>query len=92
MYLMSRHFVWLVPLSNLLLFFVVGMFLAVATKLWPRPAGWLSPRLSVRLPYAGFHGGGPSNLPVGLVGPGVGNRHARGPVARTAGAQVAAMG
>ena len=45
MYLMSRQFVWLVPLSNLLLFFVVGLFLAVATKLWPRPAGWLSPRL-----------------------------------------------
>jgi arylsulfatase A-like enzyme len=45
MYLMSRQFVWLVPLSNLLLFFVVGLFLAVATRLWPRPAGWLSPRL-----------------------------------------------
>ncbi len=45
MYLMSRQFVWLVPLSNLSLFFVVGVFLAVATKLWPRPAGWVSPRL-----------------------------------------------
>ena len=45
MYLMSRHFVWLVPLSNLLLFFVAGLILAVATKFWPRPAGWLSPRL-----------------------------------------------
>ena len=45
MYLMSRQFVWLVPLTNLLMFFVAGLFLAVATKLWPRPAGWLSPRL-----------------------------------------------
>ena len=45
MYLMSRQFVWLVPLSNLSLFFVVGLFLAVAAKIWPRPAGWLSPRL-----------------------------------------------
>jgi arylsulfatase A-like enzyme len=45
MYLMSRQFVWLVPLSNLLLFFVVGLFLAAATKMWPRWAGWLVPRL-----------------------------------------------
>ena len=37
MYLMSRHFVWLVPLSNLLLFSAVGLFLAVVTKLCPRP-------------------------------------------------------
>jgi len=44
MYLMSRQFVWLVPLSDLLLFFVAGLILAVATKLWPRPAAWVSPR------------------------------------------------
>ena len=45
MYQMSRQFVWAVPLSNLLLFSVTGLFLAVATKLWPRRAGWLSPRV-----------------------------------------------
>jgi arylsulfatase A-like enzyme len=45
MYLMSRQFVWLVPLSNLLLFSVAGLFLAVGTKLWPRVAGWIGPRL-----------------------------------------------
>ena len=45
MSLLSRQFVWLVPLSNLLLFFVAGLFLAAATKLWPRPAGWFNPRL-----------------------------------------------
>jgi arylsulfatase A-like enzyme len=45
MSLLSRQFVWLVPLSNLLLFFVAGLFLATATKLWPRPAGWFNPRL-----------------------------------------------
>ena len=39
LYLMTRHFVWLVPLSNLLLFLVGGVVLAAATKLWPRPAG-----------------------------------------------------
>ncbi len=45
LYLMSRHFVWLVPLANLLLFAVVGALLALATKLCPRPGGWISPRL-----------------------------------------------
>jgi arylsulfatase A-like enzyme len=44
-YQMSRHFVWVVPLSNLLLFLVGGLLLAAATKLLPRPGGWLSPRL-----------------------------------------------
>ena len=45
LYLTTRHFVWLVPLSNLLLFLTGGLLLAVATKLWPRAAGWLSPRI-----------------------------------------------
>jgi arylsulfatase A-like enzyme len=45
MYLMSRQFVWVVPLSNLLLFCVAGLFLAAAAKLGPRPAAWLAPRL-----------------------------------------------
>jgi arylsulfatase A-like enzyme len=45
LYLMSRHFVWLVPLANLVLFAVGGLLLAAATKLCPRPGGWLSPRL-----------------------------------------------
>ncbi|HEX3447117.1 MAG TPA: sulfatase-like hydrolase/transferase [Isosphaeraceae bacterium] len=45
LYLTTRHFVWLVPLSNLLLFLIGGMLLAAAAKLWPRLAGWLSPRL-----------------------------------------------
>ena len=45
LYLTSRHFVWLVPLSNLLLFFIGGLVLAAATKVWPRLGGWLSPRV-----------------------------------------------
>jgi arylsulfatase A-like enzyme len=45
LYLMSRHFVWLAPLSSLLLFLVMGLVLSVAVKLSPRPFGWLSPRL-----------------------------------------------
>ena len=30
---MSRHFVWMAPLSNLLLFAGIGVVLAMATKL-----------------------------------------------------------
>ena len=41
---MSRHFLWLAPLSNLMLFSAVGSFLALATKLWQRFGEWFSPR------------------------------------------------
>ena len=33
------------PLSNLLLFSGIGLFLALATKFWPRRGGWLFSRL-----------------------------------------------
>jgi arylsulfatase A-like enzyme len=45
MYSMSRHFIWVGPLSNLLLFTGIGLFLALATKVWPHRAGWLASRL-----------------------------------------------
>jgi arylsulfatase A-like enzyme len=44
-YAMNRHFIWMAPLSNLLLFSGMGLFLALATKFWPRRGGWLAPRL-----------------------------------------------
>jgi arylsulfatase A-like enzyme len=47
LYQVSRHFVWLSPLTYLLLFLGLGLFLAAATRLWPRRGGWLSPRLIV---------------------------------------------
>ena len=43
----SRHFVWAAPLTYLLLFLAMGLFLAVVTRLWPRRGGWLSRRLIV---------------------------------------------
>jgi arylsulfatase A-like enzyme len=49
LYMMSRHFVWLAPLSNLLLFLVLGLCFALVTGLWPRVGGWLCPRLIVFL-------------------------------------------
>ena len=45
LYLMSRHFVWLVPLADALLFFGLGLLLAGITKLRSRFGGWLSLRL-----------------------------------------------
>jgi arylsulfatase A-like enzyme len=47
LYMMTRHFVWLVPLINLVLFLGLGVLLVLATRLSPRRAGWLSPRLIV---------------------------------------------
>jgi arylsulfatase A-like enzyme len=45
LYLMSRHFVWLIPVTNLLIFLVVGM-LSSLVVLWWRPSGcWLALRL-----------------------------------------------
>jgi arylsulfatase A-like enzyme len=49
LYGMTRHFVWVVPLVDLSLFLGMGTCWAVATKLWPRRAGWLGPRLIVAL-------------------------------------------
>jgi arylsulfatase A-like enzyme len=45
LYMMSRHFVWLAPLANMLVFLGLGLFLAGITRFWPRPGGWLSTRL-----------------------------------------------
>jgi arylsulfatase A-like enzyme len=47
LYMMTRHFVWLVPLISLLLFVGFGVLLAWAVRRWPRRAGWWSPRLIV---------------------------------------------
>jgi arylsulfatase A-like enzyme len=47
--MMTRHFVWLVPLIDLLLFFGIGSVLAWAIRLWPRRAGWASTRIIVAL-------------------------------------------
>jgi arylsulfatase A-like enzyme len=42
--MMSQHFVWVVPVTNLLLFGVVGIGLVLATKLVPGLGGWFSVR------------------------------------------------
>jgi arylsulfatase A-like enzyme len=45
LYLMSRHFVWLTPLANLVVFVGLGLCLSAITTLWPRLGSWLSHRL-----------------------------------------------
>jgi arylsulfatase A-like enzyme len=47
LYLMTRHFVWLVPLIDLALFLAAGVLLALAVRRWPRRAGWLVPRMII---------------------------------------------
>jgi hypothetical protein len=44
LYLMTRHFVWLTPVLNLLVFVCLGLCLAGLTTLWPRFGAWLSLR------------------------------------------------
>jgi arylsulfatase A-like enzyme len=45
LYMISRHYVWLAPVTDLILFSGVGLPFALATRFWPRPAGWLSLRV-----------------------------------------------
>ena len=45
LFLMTRHFYWLSPLANLLVFLVLGMALVAITKVWPRLGAWLYPRI-----------------------------------------------
>ena len=40
-YWMSRHFVWLIPLTNLLIVLGLGLVLALVVLVWPRGGGWL---------------------------------------------------
>jgi arylsulfatase A-like enzyme len=45
LYRMSRHFVWLIPLTNLSVFLVLGLFGGLIVLAWPRRGRWLFSRL-----------------------------------------------
>ncbi len=45
LYEMSRHFVWLIPLTNLCLFLALGVTLKLLARARPRRVDWLAPRL-----------------------------------------------
>ncbi len=44
LYGMSRHFVWLIPVTNLCVFLAFGLLAGVAIVVWPRPWRWLALR------------------------------------------------
>ena len=48
LYRMSRHFVWLIPLSNLCVFLALGLLGCGVILVWPRRGRWLFTRGLVR--------------------------------------------
>ncbi len=47
--LMTRHFLWLTPLSSLIVFIPLGLLLAVLIRISPKRLGWVAPRIVVLL-------------------------------------------
>jgi arylsulfatase A-like enzyme len=45
LYGMSRHFVWVIPMTNLGLFLGLGVVLCLVASVWPRRGSWLAARL-----------------------------------------------
>jgi arylsulfatase A-like enzyme len=43
--MLSRHFVWAGPLSNLVFLLVIGAIGALGVRIWPRALGWFGPRV-----------------------------------------------
>ncbi len=48
LYLVTRHFVWVVPILDAAIFAVLGLACAAAARIWPRSA-WASTRLLIAL-------------------------------------------
>jgi arylsulfatase A-like enzyme len=44
LYGLSRHFVWLIPVTNLCVFLALGAFGCIASLVWPRRGRWLFAR------------------------------------------------
>src|SRR5262249_30757576 len=51
LYWMSRHFLWLVPLANLLIFLSLGVVIGLAIPWGGRRGRWLAPRLLCALAW-----------------------------------------
>jgi arylsulfatase A-like enzyme len=45
LYWRSRHFIWLVPLTNLVIFLILGVVSSLLIRYWQRPGRWLAARL-----------------------------------------------
>ena len=92
LYLMTRHFVWLVPLINLVLFLGLGVLLVLATRLWPASGGMVGPAVDHRPGHlSGADGGWPEDLPGSLVAGRAGGCLPPGPGAGTASGRRAAL-
>lgn len=46
---MSRHFVWLTPLANVVVLLCVGLFFLPAGRILPRASSWIYPRILLAL-------------------------------------------
>ena len=51
LYKMSRHFVWLIPMSNLCVFLTVGLLAGGVILIWPRHGRWLFMRVLCSLAF-----------------------------------------
>jgi arylsulfatase A-like enzyme len=49
LYGMSRHFIWLIPVTNLTVFLAFGIVLCLVVFAWPRPGKWVAARLLAAL-------------------------------------------
>jgi arylsulfatase A-like enzyme len=45
LYSRSRHFIWLVPLSNFVIFLILGVVLSLVARCWHRCGRWLTARM-----------------------------------------------
>jgi arylsulfatase A-like enzyme len=45
LYGMGRHFLWVIPLSNLCVFLGLGIILGLVATIWPRRGSWIATRL-----------------------------------------------
>ena len=92
LYLMSRHFVWLVPLANMLLFFGLGVVLGGYHKALAPVRRTAEPPAAVRLGHAAHVDAGcAGDLPRGLVRAGPGDFVTIGSLARIATGQTATV-
>jgi arylsulfatase A-like enzyme len=48
---MSRHFVWLIPATDLLIFLALGLVLSISVACWPRRGSWLATRVLCALSF-----------------------------------------
>ena len=93
LYKMSRHFVWLIPLSNVCVFLALGLLGCGVILVWPRRGRWLFARgLCATAALARDAGRLSADLRPGLVGGGAGGGRAARSATRAQSSDFAAIG